>query len=700
MVEHRNRREISSMTNLVISSLAMDFECINYVTVKSDKKDDVTRTFRVSKYLLRNIPQWKEEPNFHKLLNLISEKVVEEDRKVFISKTRREVIIEQLKKAPAYYILVKVDFDDEITYIQIKFSGDWTHEGELKGFVFGLSKLQESRRKEMERYEAVEKIIDIQTEELRKKNLQLHKVNEKIVALLGDIVEGRDPDVGQHINRVKRYTYALAMQVMKDYPEYRLTESKINIITYVSPLHDIGKIVIPDSILLKPGELTADEWEVMKTHCDRGCEMLKTMAGTWGDDYMNISTEICKYHHEKWDGNGYPLGLKGDNIPISAQIVAVADCFDALTSNRAYKEAVDARTAIKMILEGECGKFSDKIRSCLSKCSYPFAMAMASNTDFNVIRDKSFSEADNRKRMFKNMSILLIDCDDISREVSREILESEGAIVTEALNGYEGASITERTDWFDMIIMDLEMPGMSGLETIRAIREMPQVAETEIPIVTLSAEVTDEDIEEVKKAGGLGCLTKPLLMSELYEAFLSSLKDKTSKIEKKLEDTIRIAKTDALTKVKNITAYTDKVAELAKTISENEFTEFGIILCDINDLKKENDTYGHDIGDIYIMNCCRVICAVFGHSPVFRIGGDEFAVVLQGEDYRERDNLMRQMDDMVNTLSKISSSELGKASFASGMAVYDPAVDESVSDVIRRADTKMYENKNRIKDGE
>ncbi|MDD4200715.1 MAG: GGDEF domain-containing protein, partial [Eubacteriales bacterium] len=157
---------------------------------------------------------------------------------------------------------------------------------------------------------------------------------------------------------------------------------------------------------------------------------------------------------------------------------------------------------------------------------------------------------------------------------------------------------------------------------------------------------------------------------------------------------------DALTKVKNITAYTDKVAELAKTISENEFTEFGIILCDINDLKKENDTYGHDIGDIYIMNCCRVICAVFGHSPVFRIGGDEFAVVLQGEDYRERDNLMRQMDDMVNTLSKISSSELGKASFASGMAVYDPAVDESVSDVFRRADTKMYENKNRIKDGE
>lgn len=692
-------KSFSDKRDLVISALLGDYDCIYYVSFNEDKSADVLETFRLSEGLKNSIPEWEEETNFHNKLEMIRERVVPEEKEEFYARTRREIIVEQLSKEPAYYIETKLVLDGEIEYIQLKFSGDWSEDGNLKGFVVGIRRLDETRRKELELHEAVEKIIDIQTEELRQKNLELKKTNEKIVALLGDIVEGRDPDSGQHINRIKRYTYALAMQVMKDYPEYRLTESRINIITYVSPLHDIGKIAIPDSILLKSGKFTKDECAVMKTHSEKGCEILQIMAGTWSADYMNTSMEICKYHHEKWDGKGYPTGISGDQIPISAQIVSVADCFDALTSKRVYKDAVDAKTAIRMILDGECGEFSDKMKNCLVKCRYALTMAMAASTEFSVIREKSLSEADTRRKMFKNMSILLVDDDNISREINREILESEGAIVMEACNGYEAADVTERTDWFDMIIMDLVMPGMNGIETIRKIRQMPQVAETEIPIVILSAQITDEVTEEVREAGGLDCLRKPLLISDLYEAFVSSLKDKTIQIEKKLEDTIRLANTDALTKVKNITAYTDKVAELANEIAEDNNSEFGIILCDINDLKKENDTYGHDIGDAYIVNCCKVICTVFAHSPVFRIGGDEFAVVLQGDDYIHRDNLITQMENMVSKLSSISSSELGKASFASGMAIYDSEKDMAVSDVIRRADAAMYEKKKSMKDG-
>ncbi len=692
--------EFSDVENLIISTPTKDLACMDYVHLNTNKEIDLVELFKANEELKRNIPEWEAERNFCKRLALLCGKVVPEEREAFRKKTRYDVVIEQLNNMPAYRVEAKVISDEEIKYIQIEFSGDRDDDGKLRGCIASISKLNESRIKEMKYNEVVNKIINIQEDELRQKNLQLDKTNEQIVSLLGNIVERRDETSGQHINRVKRYTYVLGMQVMNDYPEYKLTESKVNTITYVSPLHDIGKITIPDSILLKPGKLTEDEWKVMKTHCESGCEILEPMAGAWHEDYMNTSIEICKYHHEKWDGKGCPMGLSGDQIPISAQIVSVADCFDALTSKRVYKDAVDVNTAIRMILNGECGEFSDKIKNCLIKCRDKLAMAMASSAEFYVISDRLPKVINKIGKMFRNMSVLLVDNDDVSREVSKTILELEGAIVLEARSSYEAADIVENTDWFDMIIMDLVMPGMSALETIRTIRQMPRVVETDIPIVVVNEQVTDEIIEQVIEAGGLGCIRKPLLISELYGVFLSSLKDKTTQIEKRLKDTIKLINIDCLTKVKNITAYTDKVEDLANDILKDRFTEFAIVLCDVNDLKKENDSFGHDIGDIYLKNCCKVICDVFAHSPVFRIGGDEFAVVLHSTDYQERESLMMKMEETVDVLSKIPSSEMGKAAFVSGMAVYDPVNDKTVGDVIRRADAEMYENKKRMKVGE
>ncbi|MGI6766246.1 MAG: HD domain-containing phosphohydrolase [Lentihominibacter sp.] len=539
--------EFSDVKNLIISTVTKDLACMDYVYLNANEEIDLVEIFKASEELKRNIPEWEAAKNCRKRLDLLCGKVVPEEREAFCRKTRCEVVVEQLSNTSVYHVETKVIFDEEIKYIQIEFSGDRADDGKLRGCVASVRKLNESRIKEMKYNEVVGKIIDIQADELRQKTLQQDRTNEKIISLLGNIVERRDQNSGQHINRVKRYTYVLAMQIMNDYPEYKLTESKVNIITYVSPLHDIGKVTIPDSILLKPGKLTPEEWEVMKTHCESGCEILEPMKGAWHEDYMNTSIEICKYHHEKWDGKGYPMGLIGNQIPISAQIVSVADCFDALTSKRVYKDAVDVNTAIRMIVNGDCGEFSKKIKNCLVKCRDKLAMAMASSTEFHVIGDKSPAMINTIGKMFRNMSVLLVDNDDASREVSRTIMELEGAIVLEARSGYEAAEIVENTDWFDMIIMNLVMPGMSGLETIRAIRQMPRVFETDIPIVGFTEQVTDKVIEQVIEAGGLGCIRKPLLISELYGVFLSSLKDKTDQIEKKLKDTIKLINIDGLT---------------------------------------------------------------------------------------------------------------------------------------------------------
>ena len=197
---------------------------------------------------------------------------------------------------------------------------------------------------------------------------QLAKSNVSIIEILGTIVEYRNLESGEHIQRVKSYTRILGEQLMEDYPEYNLTSKQLNVIVSASALHDVGKIAIPDSILLKPGRLTKEEFEYMKEYTTKGCEIINNIRGVWSEEYARASYEICRHHHERYDGRGYPDGLLGENIPISAQLVAVADVYDALVNERVYKSAFSADKAFNMIINGECGTFSPKLMDCFTKC--------------------------------------------------------------------------------------------------------------------------------------------------------------------------------------------------------------------------------------------------------------------------------------------------------------------------------------------
>ena len=134
-----------------------------------------------------------------------------------------------------------------------------------------------------------------------------------------------------------------------------------------SALHDIGKISIPESILNKPGRLTKDEFEIMKTHTTIGADILDKLPFQQESELVKTAYAICRWHHERWDGCGYPDGLKGEDIPIAAQVVAMADVYDALTSERCYKKAFDHDTAMQMILNGECGAFNPLLLECLTE---------------------------------------------------------------------------------------------------------------------------------------------------------------------------------------------------------------------------------------------------------------------------------------------------------------------------------------------
>lgn len=227
------------------------------------------------------------------------------------------------------------------------------------------NQLEEKVEKQTATLKKQYKLLVMQAEKLKESNT-------RIIDILGTVVECRNLESGEHIKRVKSFTRILAEQMMVDYPEYGLTQEKIDIIVSASSLHDIGKIAIPDSILLKPARLTKDEYEYMKSHTTRGCEVLNNVEDVWDEAYSKASYEICRHHHERYDGKGYPDGLAGEAIPISAQIVGLADAYDALVSERVYKSAYSEDEAFHMIVSGECGVFSPKLLECFRKTKKKF----------------------------------------------------------------------------------------------------------------------------------------------------------------------------------------------------------------------------------------------------------------------------------------------------------------------------------------
>lgn len=258
----------------------------------------------------------------------------------------------------------------------IMITGEATAETDVKAYEYGASDIiykpfnpKVVMRRAINIMELFENRIDIETklkertEALIVAQKKLEKNNEFLVNALSSVVEFRSLESGEHIKRVKRFTRILMNYMMKFHPEYGLAKEQVDLIVNASALHDLGKITIPDSILLKPAKLTVSEFEEMKKHTTNGCEILEKFKQDESDFYR-YCYDICRYHHERYDGNGYPDGLVGEEIPIWAQVVSIVDVYDALISKRVYKMAYAVDEAVRMIHDGECGVFSPKVMEC------------------------------------------------------------------------------------------------------------------------------------------------------------------------------------------------------------------------------------------------------------------------------------------------------------------------------------------------
>ena len=247
-------------------------------------------------------------------------------------------------------------------------------------------------------YQRVLNTIKLYSKQRRLLRLVTYQIQEKersnriMIGILSQIVEFRNRESGPHVIHLNVISRLLLEQLIKKKNKYHLSWQEIGLIATASALHDIGKINIDEKILNKPGKLTKEEFEIMKTHTTIGAAMIGKIDLYHSERLVQLAYEICRWHHERWDGKGYPDGLKGDEIPISAQVVSVADVYDALVSERIYKKAYPHEVAIQMILNGECGNFNPLILECMLDIQDEILRKISVTSTEDFVRDADAQE--------------------------------------------------------------------------------------------------------------------------------------------------------------------------------------------------------------------------------------------------------------------------------------------------------------------
>lgn len=260
----------------------------------------------------------------------------------------------------------------------IMITGEATAESDEKAYEYGVADIiykpfaprvvMRRTKNIIELYEKrsyIRQQLKERTSELEESNRKIREGNDFFINTLTSLIELRGVESSEHSRRVKCFTEIIMKNLVKFYPEYNLSKEDVSLIVEASALHDIGKIAVTDNVLLKKKEdLSKEESKAIKMHTIYGCELLENLKQN-EDGLYQYCYDICRYHHEKYDGTGYPDGLKGDEIPIWAQAVAVVDCFDYLVSGKVYQVPYAVDEAVRAIMAGECGAFSPKILDCL-----------------------------------------------------------------------------------------------------------------------------------------------------------------------------------------------------------------------------------------------------------------------------------------------------------------------------------------------
>jgi putative two-component system response regulator len=507
------------------------------------------------------------------------------------------------------------------------------------------------------------------TEMVAEQIFDKEKSNNIMINILSHIVEFRNGESGLHILHVQCITEILIKRLMQITSKYDLSASDITRISTAAALHDIGKITIPDEILNKPGRLTDEEFEIMKTHSAAGAAMLDDIALYRDEPLVKTAHEICRWHHERYDGRGYPDGLKGDEIPISAQIVALADVYDALTSDRVYKKAFSHEKALQMILNGECGTFNPLILECLKD---------AADTLKKEVKIKSLTK--NKEREKKNISAEILEHNELSRtKRALNQLEYE-RIKLNFLMSVTQAILFEYTTDPPMIILSpygADVLGMEEVSTqcfkdsngnqviseedLKKLHELVYSTTPEQYAINFFCKIR---VKGVFKDAKFVCR---VIRSGENEDVVAGVIGKIIFVQEESGETRIENKILPHDKLTGLLTYNYAKRLMQKIISENSNSNFAMAIIDIDGFKDANRSRGYDFGNELLMHIAeRLRRIVGGDDVVSRVGGDEFVIFME-----RRENPDNEIKGIFSKLK----SESGMYPFSVCMGVSESSVD-------------------------
>jgi putative two-component system response regulator len=537
---------------------------------------------------------------------------------------------------------------------------------------------------------------------------------------LAKLSESRDPETGAHIERVQSYARILA-QHLSTTDRYRdvIDGEFVRLVYQTSPLHDIGKVGIPDNVLLKPGKLDDREMQIMRTHADIGARTLEASLQRFPNvRFLQTAQEIAQSHHERWDGKGYPQGLAGEQIPLSARIVALADVYDALTSRRVYRDAISHAQSKEMILRERGAHFDPDVVDAFVRTEEQFiairerfkdeareaaaAAAEASRdaADASQGAAEAVTAAANAKD--PRPKVLVVDDDRSTCEVLHNFLNAQGVDCVTAANGQAGLEL------FDahlprLVISDWVMPEIDGLELCRRIRS--GAGGSHVHFIMLTMHATEDELSHAFDAGVDDFLAKPFnsaaMMARLRAGLRAvSLHDKIAEqhqgsrkmneqltnLNQKLE---KLAITDDLTGLYNRREAMHRLEE-QWTLGDQYVRPITIISLDVDHFKQVNDRHGHAAGDAVLRGVADALRGcVRSTDIVCRVGGEEFLIVLPCQTVVEAEACAQRCRQMVEGKVFEFAGQAIRATISAGVAGRRSDM-RHCTDLIKEADEALY----------
>nr|WP_326127239.1 diguanylate cyclase [uncultured Oscillibacter sp.] len=477
-------------------------------------------------------------------------------------------------------------------------------------------------------YAKQKKLVGMVADQIYEKERQ----GNLMIDILSHIVEFRNGESGLHVLHVRTLTELLLRRLSQKTDRYTLDPGEIAIITTASALHDIGKIAIDEHILNKPGKLTDEEFAVMKTHTTVGADMLENLPIHQHDPLVNVAYQICRWHHERYDGRGYPDTLRGDDIPISAQVVALADVYDALTSQRVYKPPFPHEEAVQMILDGKCGAFNPLLLECLQENSETIRAGLAAdsqaqrdqreirNVAQEIRRHEELAASERTLQLLEHERMKYSFFAAMTQEIQFEYTASP-AMVTISAWGAEKLGLGET-------VMDPLRSGsvlaLMDQEWIQGLSNALHSTCPDQPVVTydcqlnlggekrwfrIVARATWSADEPARYIGAIGKAV------DIHDSRM------------KLHALEQMASHDTLTGLLNH-AYAKK--RILERIESRPTASYALAIFDLDHFKSANDTYGHSFGDRVLIHVAEKLRqSIRGGDIAARAGGDEFLIFLE-----------------------------------------------------------------------